>query len=98
MGNPNPVKKFQPGKSGNPGGRPKMDAEVQEMLKAATPKAVASLIEIAEDGTARKSDRIRAIEIILDRVYGKSPQPIVGDEDSAAIVVRLAGDLESWGQ
>ena len=39
-------KPFQKGKSGNPGGRPKVVAEVKELARAHTGKAVETLVSI----------------------------------------------------
>jgi hypothetical protein len=89
---------WKPGQSGNPGGRPKMPPELKEMLKKVAPELFQVAIDIAKDKKSKNTDRLRATELLLDRVYGKSPQPIVGDEESAAIVVKLAGDLENWGK
>ena len=73
MANLKPLKKGEtlPG-----GGRPKTPEAVKEILRAATPEAAAALAEIVSDKTKKASDRIKAAEIILDRVLGKAVQPI----------------------
>ena len=64
------------GKSGNPGGRPKKDPKVLEMLKAAASDAVKLLVSTVNDDDSRLDLRIKCAEVILDRVYGKAGQPL----------------------
>ena len=54
---------FAPGRSGNPGGRPKTIAAMQELARAHTPEAIASLV------TALNSprERVAAAVALLDR-------------------------------
>lgn len=40
------------------------------------PKAIAVLKAIVENGEAKHSDRLRAIEILFDRVYGRPVQDL----------------------
>lgn len=75
-GNPNIGPRWVKGQSGNPKGRPKVDEDVKKIFKAATVPAAKALVAIVEDEKAKPLDRIRAAEIILDRVYGKAVQPI----------------------
>ena len=89
---------WKPGQSGNPGGRPKMPPELKEKLREASAEAFDVMIEIARNKSAKPADRIRASEILVERYYGKSPQPICGDEEGSAIIVKLAGELEQWGK
>jgi len=89
---------WKPGQSGNPSGRPKMPVELKEMLKRIAPEMFQVVIDIAKDPKSKPSDRIKASEILIERVYGKAAQPICGDEEGSAIVVKLQGDLESWGK
>ena len=74
--------RFVKGTSGNPRGRPKSDEEIKEALKLLVPRAVEVLREIIENPGARDQDRIRAIEIVFDRVYGKPFQQVAVDETS----------------
>lgn len=87
--------KFQKGKSGNPGGRPKVPENVKMMLKAATPKAAKLLIDTVTDETVGMNLRLDAAKEILNRVYGKAAQPIDGGLDTTLKVI-LEGDLKEY--
>ncbi|QOZ25902.1 DUF5681 domain-containing protein [Bradyrhizobium sp. CCBAU 51753] len=62
--------KFQPGQSGNPGGRPKVVAEVQNLARQHAPAVVAELARLALKAKSETA-RIAAIRELLDRGYGK---------------------------
>ena len=79
MGRMENLRPFQPGQSGNPGGRRKMDADSKRMLLDATQGAVRLLVETVENDNAPLSLRVRCAETILDRVYGKASQPIAAE-------------------
>ena len=78
---------FEKGQSGNPSGRPKVDKDVKEMLKAAAPKAAALLIETVNDPEVKIDLRIKCAETVMDRVYGKAVQPIEGNMDNKVEIV-----------
>ena len=64
---------FQPGQSGNPGGRPKGVARAFRDVLGGSPALLAQvLLEIAEDPKAHNRDRIAAAREILDRGWGKA--------------------------
>lgn len=67
---------FEKGKSGNPGGRPKVTAHVKELARNYTEQAVNALVEVVEDTKAPPSARVAAASAILDRGYGKPTQTI----------------------
>ena len=63
---------FEPGKSGNPGGRPKgIAAVVRERTDPSS--MVDILLDVANDTRAKASERIAAVRELLDRGYGKAP-------------------------
>lgn len=69
---------FQKGQSGNPGGRPKEDAEVKALARACGPEAIDKLVELMRGDDRRTA--LAAAQALLDRGYGKPAQAIVGDE------------------
>jgi uncharacterized protein DUF5681 len=71
---PGPGRPFQKGTSGNPGGRPKTLAEVQELARQYGARAIEVLVDIAENENAPPSARIAACNAILDRGWGKPTQ------------------------
>jgi hypothetical protein len=86
---------FQKGISGNPGGRPKVLGDVQELARQ-KPEAITTLANIMNDEKAPSAARVAAANALLDRGYGKPTQPIsqtltkidpssITDEELAAI-------------
>ena len=69
-------KRFLPGCSGNPGGRPKRTPEELDLIAACKEKTPAALAVIA-DLMATGDDRIRlaAALAIIERAHGKPKQP-----------------------
>lgn len=90
------VTRFKAGKSGNPGGRPKVDPALRLTLSNAAPEAVERLLKIAQDDTHR--DQFKAIERILDYSLGKVG-PLIDyetqDSRDAAGLLKFMGLLES---
>ena len=86
--------RFQKGRSGNPGGRPKEVAEVRDLARQHTPAALAALRDIMSDEKAPPSARVAASEALLNRAWGRPTQAIAGDEDAGPVemVVRWAGE------
>ena len=64
---------FRKGKSGNPGGRPKVLGEVQELARQYAPTAIVELARLALKAK-NETARIAAIRELLDRGYGRSRQ------------------------
>lgn len=65
---------FQPGQSGNPGGRPKKtSAELKAVarMKKLTPHAVDVVVEILDNEKASLYARLQAAEIIFNRAMGR---------------------------
>jgi hypothetical protein len=78
---------FKPGVSGNPGGRPKkaetiethkIIADVKELAKEMTPKAMKALDGVLDSETAPPAAKVSAASVILDRGWGKPKQAIEG--------------------
>ena len=68
--------KFLPGKSGNPGGRPKDEHRVGELARSYTVEAIETLVELMRQG---KDERVRgtAAQALLDRGWGKAKVEVV---------------------
>ena len=65
-------RRFEPGKSGNPGGRPKGLAAAVK-AKVQPEDLVAVLVDVAQDARAKPSERIAAVRELADRGWGKAP-------------------------
>ena len=78
---------WQPGQSGNPGGRPKGSKEFRERCREyMNVEGIDSLIEIARD--PKDKDKMRAIELLAGYAWGKPKQGVeFGDEDGGGITI-----------
>src|SRR6187551_2201749 len=91
-------KPFKKGQSGNPGGRPKVVAEVRELARKHTSEAVETLVSIMTNTKAAPAARVSAANALLDRGYGKPPQHITG-KGGPSYVARLpepCATVEEW--
>ena len=73
---------FKRGQSGNPGGRPKIVAEVQALAREHAKPALMTLVGIMKDSKCPAAVRVAAAKAILDRAYGKPAQMLIGDRDN----------------
>lgn len=77
---------FQPGQSGNPGGRPKEDAEVKSLARTAGPEAIDKLLELMRGDDRRTA--LAAAQALLDRGFGKPGQSVeLSGPDGEPLVV-----------
>ena len=76
---------FQPGVSGNPGGRPRrptavearrIEADAKALARECAPEAVSTLKTIMLNEKAPPAARISAATALLDRGYGRPPQAV----------------------
>ena len=63
---------WRPGQSGNPGGRPKVSAEIRDLARDHGAKAIERLVALMY--SKNESVAIRAAEALLDRGYGRPMQ------------------------
>ena len=77
-----PGKPFQPGKSGNPGGKPKGMIEYRDLCREWGPAIIAEMARIALKGKT-ETVRVRAGEILLDRGFGRPASVIEGSFSGA---------------
>jgi hypothetical protein len=82
---------FEPGQSGNPGGRKDGNTPVRRLARENSIEAIEKLLEWMRSDNPKAS--VSACNAILDRAYGKPAQPISGDEENpiqiAAIAIKL---------
>ena len=81
---------FKAGKSGNPGGRPKLPPEVvhvRELARQYTEQAITALVEVLESDSA--AGRVAAANALLDRGWGKAEQVISGTGEDGAHVFQV---------
>ena len=91
-------KPFKKGQSGNPGGRPKVVAEVKELARAHTGEAIETLVSIMTNPKSAPAARVSAANALLDRGFGKPAQHIIGD-GGPSFVMRLpepCKSVEEW--
>ncbi len=91
-----PGRPFQPGQSGNPGGRPKGIARQLRDAIDDDPSGLAQvLLNVAYNSKARDGDRIAAVREYLDRSYGKAPTfaPVDGDPLDLLSIDRTIGEI-----
>jgi hypothetical protein len=78
-GNPNWVK----GVSGNPFGRPRVVADIQDLARQHGPEAILTLVECLKD----PKHKVAAAIALLDRGFGRVTQPISGDASGPPLQV-----------
>ncbi len=91
MTNPTGKGGFQRGQSGNPGGRPKLPAEIREMFQARSQEALEVLIRCLQSNDDRIA--MMAAQAILDRGYGKPVQSIDANITEDGRPVRYYAEL-----
>lgn len=69
------------GKGRPKGSLNKSTLEVKAEARKHMPAALKELARIVKEGSTDQA-RVAAIKELLDRGYGKAPQPMVGDDDS----------------
>jgi len=81
--------RWKKGESGNPGGRPKLPADVREALSLAAPDALRFLVDFYQNPKNPPNERSKVAMYLVDKYYGKTPQPICGDLNTTLKIVVL---------
>lgn len=86
---------FAKGTVANPGGRPKLAAEVRALAQEHSKEAIMLLVDLMRNSPDEKT-RKAAADSLLDRGIGKPTQTISGGEDdngkALGVVVRFVGE------
>ena len=87
-----PSTAFKPGQSGNPGGRPKALAEVQQLARAETVANIQALIRIRDAADSPPAAVVAAVSIMFDRAFGKPKQEVenTGADGARYVIVAPA--------
>lgn len=81
-----PGRPFQKGVCPNPGGRPKVLAEVRDLAREYTVVAIETLAKIAQFGK-NEGAKVAASNSLLERGWGKAPITIDDDDEGYVIQV-----------
>ncbi len=88
--------KFEPGSSGNAGGRPKEDPALRQLARERSQEALAVLISVMNNKKAAPSARITAASSVLDRGYGRPGNSVelTGKGSAPLLKAEEMSDLE----
>jgi hypothetical protein len=86
--------KFPKGKSGNPGGRPKVLGELQELARHHAPEVINELVRLALKAKSETA-RIAAGRELLDRGFGRPRQSVEVSHPEKNIVRMLLDDIDA---
>jgi hypothetical protein len=86
--------KFCKGKSGNPGGRPKVLGELQELARHHAPEAIAELARLSLKAKSENA-RIAAIRELLDRGFGRARQSMEVSLPEPDIVQMMLDEIDA---
>ena len=79
------LRMWQPGQSGNPGGRSKAEAHLARLVRENSPQLFDHLMDIAGNKRAPAMARVMAINSLFDRGFGKAPARVTMETDLVAM-------------
>ena len=86
-------KPFQPGQTGNPGGRPKKTDEertLEQLCKEKTTEALDTILYLMVEGQQERA-RLAAAQYVMDRGWGKAKESI---ELSGMVALSIADQIK----
>ena len=86
--------KFSKGKSGNPGGRPKVLGELQELARNHAPEVIAELARLTLKARSETA-RIAAGRELLDRGFGRARQSMEVSLPEENIVRTMLDEIDA---
>jgi hypothetical protein len=88
---------FKKGQSGNPGGRPKVVAEIRELARAHTAEAIHTLVSIMTNPKSPPAARVSSANALLDRAFGKPPHDVTSQTAGYfALLPQPCETAEEW--
>lgn len=76
---------WKPGTTGNPNGRASTEKEVAKAARALSLEGISTLAEVMRNARAPAMAKVRAVEVLLERAYGKAPQRVFLAGEAAAM-------------
>ena len=88
-----PPHAWKPGQSGNPGGRPRVVADIRALAQAEGDACIAALKRVMDDPKSPAAAKVQAAQALLDRGYGRAIQrQELSGPDGAPIQVQQVPD------
>jgi hypothetical protein len=88
---------WKKGTSGNPGGRPKLVAEVRDLAQDETAASIKTLASIRDNARAPAQARVAACSALLDRGWGKPAQSVDQTIKGDGMVVKVIKFADAVG-
>lgn len=84
---------FLKGSKCNPGGRRGYDPKTKEILMAAAPDAAQELVKMIKNPKTKDNTRLKAIEVLLNRVFGRPATEKTTEETQSETIKKLVDVL-----